>query len=76
MHRPRQAGGGFWRNALLHTQYYGRQVDNFFRANGNMIRDIAATVASLLAENPALAAGVAVLGQGAASYSALRGQLG
>ena len=76
MHRTRRASGGFWRNALMHTQYYGRQVDNFFRANGNMIRDIAATVAPLLAANPALAAGVAVLGQGAASYSALRGQLG
>ena len=77
MHRTRGGGGGFWRNALLHTQYYGRQVDNFFRANGNKIRDIAATVAPLLAaESPALAAGVAVVGQGAASYSALRDQLG
>ena len=76
MHRTRGRGGGFWRNALLHTQYYGRQVDNFFRANGNRIRDIAATVAPLLVENPALAAGVAVIGQGAASYSALRDQLG
>ena len=61
---------------MLHTQYYGRQIDNFFRANGNRIRDIAATVAPLLAENPALAEGVAVVGQGAASYSALRDQLG
>ena len=77
MHRTRGRGGGFWRNALLHTQYYGRQVDNFFRANGNMIRDIAATIAPLLAPaNPALAAGVAVVGQEAASYSALRDQLG
>ena len=61
---------------MLHTQYYGRQLDNFFRANGNRIRDVAATIAPLIAENPALAAGVAVVGQGAASYSALRGQLG
>ena len=76
MHRSRHAGGGFWRNALLHTKFYGRQIDNFFRANGNKIRDIAATIAPLLAENPALAAGVAVVGQGAASYSALRDQLG
>ena len=75
MHRTRGRGGGCWRNALLHTQYYGRQVDNFFRANGNRIRDIAATVAPLIAENPALVAGVAVVGQGAASYSALRDQL-
>ena len=76
MHRTRGRGGGCWRNALLHAQYYGRQVDNFFRANGNKIRDIAATVAPLLVESPALAAGVAVIGQGAASYSALRDQLG
>ena len=76
MHRSRRANGGFWRNAMLHTQYYGRQIDNFFRANGNRIRDVAATIAPLLAENPALAAGVAVVGQGAASYSALRDQLG
>ena len=76
MHRTRGNGGGFWRNALLHTKFYGRQIDNFFRANGNRIRDIAATIAPLLAENPALAAGVAVVGQGAASYSALRDQLG
>ena len=77
MFRTRNRGGGFWRNALLHTQYYGRHVDNFFRANGNRIRDIAATIAPLLApENLALVAGVAVVGQGAASYSALRDQLG
>ena len=76
MHRSRRGSGGFWRNAMLHTQYYGRQLDNFFRANGNRIRDVVATIAPLLAENPALVAGVAVVGQGAASYSALRGQLG
>ena len=61
---------------MLHTQYYGRQIDNFFRANGNRIRDVVATIAPLLAENPALASGVAVVGQGAASYLALRVQLG
>ena len=76
MHRSRRGSGGFWRNSMLHTQYYGRQLDNFFRANGNRIRDVAATIAPLLVENPALAAGVAVVGQGAASYSALRDQLG
>ena len=76
MYRTRNRGGGFWRNALLHTKYYGRQIDNFFKANGNRIRDIAATIAPLLApENPALATGVAAVGQGAASYSALRDQL-
>ena len=77
MHRTGGRGGGFWRNALLHTQYYGRQVDNFFRANGNKIRDIAATIAppARLGE-PSSGCGVAVIGQGAASYSALRDHLG
>ena len=77
MHITRRAGGGFWRNALMHTQYYGRQVDNLFRANGNKLRDIATTIAPLIApENPDFAARVAVVGQGSALYSALRDQLG
>ena len=76
MHRTHNRGG-FWRNALMHTQYYGRQVDNFFRKYGHKMRDVAATVAPLVApEMPALAAGIAVAGQGASSYSTLRDQLG
>ena len=77
MHRSRRSSGGFWCNAMLHTQYYGRHLDHFFSANGNRIRDVAATIVPLLApENPALAAGVAVLGQGAVAESTLRDQLG
>ena len=76
MHKTRSRGGGFFRNAYLHTQYYGRQLDNFLRANGHTIRDVAMMVAPLLApENPALASAVGVVGQGAASYSQLRGRL-
>ena len=60
----------------MRTQYFGRQMDNFFRANGNKIRDVAMMVAPLLApENPALASAVGVVGQGAASYAQLRGRL-
>ena len=61
----------------MHTMYYGRQLDNFFRANGTKIRDVAMMVAPLLApENPALASAVGVVGQGAASHSQLRDRLG
>ena len=60
----------------MHTKYYDRQLDNFFRANGTKIRDVATMVAPLLApENPALASAVGVVGQGAASYSQLRDRL-
>ena len=60
----------------MRTQYFGRQMDNFSRANGNKIRDVAMMVAPLLApENPALASAVGVVGQGAASYSQLRDRL-
>ena len=76
MHKTRSRGGGFFRNAYMRTQYLGRQIDNFFRANGNKIRDVAMMVAPLLApENPALASAVGVVGQGAASYSQLRDRL-
>ena len=61
----------------MHTKYYGRQLGNFFTANGTKIRDVAMMVAPLLApENPALASAVGVGGQGAASYSQLRDRLG
>lgn len=76
MRRPQSRGGGFFRNAYLHTAHFGRQLDNFFRAKGNKIRDVAMMVAPLLApENPALASAVGVVGQGAASYSQLRDRL-
>ena len=61
----------------MHTQYYGRQLDNLFRTNGTKIRGVAMMVAPLLApESPALASAVGVVGQGAASYSQLRDRLG
>ena len=77
MHKTRSRGGGFFRNAYLHTAHFGRQIDNFFRANGNKIRDLAMMVAPplLAPENPALASAVGVVGQGAASYSQLRDRL-
>ena len=45
MHKTRSRGGGFFRNAYMRTQYFGRQMDNFFRANGTKIRDVAMMVA-------------------------------
>ena len=60
----------------MHTKYYGRQLDNFFRANSTKIRDVAMMAAPVLApENPALASAVGVVCQGAASHSQLRDRL-
>ena len=54
----------------------GIGVDNFFKSNGHRLRNIAAVVAPcVVAESPALAAGVAAAGQAASSYSTLRDQL-
>ena len=66
MHRrPTRGIGGFFRHSMAQARIFGMGVDNFMRANGNRIRDVAATVAPLLAAgNPALAAGVATIGQG------------
>ena len=76
MHRQSRGFGGFFRTAWRHSRNAGHQLDNFFRHRGSQIRDVAAIVAPLLAaEAPALAAGVATVGQGAASYSALRDAL-
>ena len=61
---------------MSHVHRVGRHVDNFMRQNGARMRDIAQIVAPLLAaEAPALAAGVATVGQGFASYASLRDQL-
>ena len=73
MHKARYRGGGFFRNAYLHTAHFGRQVDNFFRTNGNKIRGVATMVTPLLApENPALASAMGVVSQGTANYSQTR----
>ena len=51
----------------------GMRADNFFRANGHRIRDMATVIAPYLAaEAPTLATGVATAGQVASAYSALR----
>ena len=77
MHRTRvRRGNGFFSDALYHTHIFGRNVDRFFRANGPRFQQIAAAVAPRIApEAPGLAAGIAVGGQAAASYSSLRDQL-
>ena len=76
MHKARSRGGGFFRNASLHTAHFGHPIDNFVRANGSKIREVATMAAPLLApENPALASAMGVVGQGAASDSQLRDRL-
>ena len=66
----------FLPQALENTQCGAHQVDGFFRRNGRQIREIAMAVAPAIAPTqPGIAAGVATLGQGAASYSALRDAL-
>ena len=52
-------------------------MDHFFRSYGPAIKQVAQIAApALAASNPALAAGVATVGQAADSYSQLRSQLG
>ena len=54
-----------------------RGIDNFFVNHGPALRRIAQVAAPALAEaNPALAAGVAAIGQAAGGYAHLRQQLG
>ena len=74
--RQRRGVERFFRNAWMHTQHAGRQVDNFVRKNSGTIRRFSQTLAPMLApENPALAAGVATIGAGAHAYSQLRDSL-
>ena len=76
MHRTHRGIGGFFRNAAMQAMRVGMGVDNFFKSNGHRLRNIAAVVAPYIAaESPALAAGVAAVGQAASSYSTLRDQL-
>ena len=76
MHRTRRSVGGFFRNAAMQAMRVGMGVDNFFKSNGHRLRNIAAVVAPYIAaKSPALAAGVAAVGQAASSYSTLRDQL-
>ena len=70
MHKTRSRGGGFSQRRPAHG---ARQLDNFFRANGTKIKDVAMMVAPLLApESPALASAVGVVGQGAAGHVAVQ----
>ena len=76
MHRTHRGIGGFFRNAAMQAGRVGMRADNFFRANGHRIRNMAAIIAPYLAaEAPALAVGVATAGQAASAYSTLRDQL-
>ena len=79
MNRFNQGRGhrSFLSHALGQGREWLRGVDHFFRSYGPSIKKVAQLAAPLLApENPALAAGVAVLGQGADNYAQLRSQLG
>ena len=52
-------------------------VDSFFRTYGPAMKQVAQIAAPALAgSNPALAAGVAAVGQAADGYAQLRSQLG
>ena len=76
MHRSRRGNTGFFRKLWTHTRQGAHQVDGFFRKHGRQIREIAMAVAPAIAPTqPGIAAGIATVGQGAASYSALRDAL-
>ena len=69
------------RSFLSQAMNQGREflggVDSFFRTYGPAMKQIAQIAAPALAgSNPALAAGVAAVGQAADGYAQLRSQLG
>jgi len=69
------------RSFLSQATNQGREflggVDSFFRTYGPAMKQIAQIAAPALAgSNPALAAGVAAVGQAADGYAQLRSQLG
>ena len=79
MHRyTARARGGFF-SAAHHAVHQGMQgLDGFVRRYGHLAKDAASVIAPALlkAGQPALAAGVATVGQGMDSYANLRNQLG
>ena len=80
MHRSHHANrsrGGFFSQAAHAGKEFVHHIDGVVRRYGPTIRQIAATVAPMLLKsgNPALAAGVATVGQAADSYASLRNQL-
>ena len=78
VHRhTRQPRGGFFSQAS-HAVHQGLQgIDGFVRRYGPMAKNAAMMIAPALAKacQPALAAGVAAVGQGMDSYSQVRSQL-
>ena len=79
MHR--YARGKRQRSFLSQAMNQGREflggVDSFFRHYGPAMKQVAQIAAPALAgTNPALAAGVAAVGQAADGYAQLRSQLG
>ena len=79
MHR--YARGKRQRSFLSHAMNQGRDFlggrDSFFRHYGPTMKQVAQIAGPALAgTNPALAAGVAAVGQAAAGYAQLRSQLG
>jgi len=69
------------RSFLSQAMNQGREflggVDSFFRTYGPAMKQVAQIAAPALAgSNPALAAGVAAVGQAADGYAQLRSQLG
>ena len=72
-----RARGGFYSQAS-HAVHQGLQhIDGFVRRYGAQAKNAAAVLAPMLAKagQPALAAGLAVAGQGMDSYASLRNQL-
>ena len=78
VHRhTRHPRGGFFSQAS-HAVHQGLQgLDGFVRRYGPMAKNAAMMIAPALAKagQPALAAGVATVGQGMDSYASLRNQL-
>ena len=77
MHRSRRGGHGFFSHAVHHTKAFLGGADHFFRHWGPAMRQAAMIAAPTIApSHPALAAGIASVGQAANSYAELRQQLG
>ena len=76
-YRGPQRRRGFMSEAVHLGRRALYSADHFLRSYGPAMKQLAQVAAPAIAKaNPALAAGVAVIGQGADSYSQLRTQLG
>ena len=80
VHRHSQVSirsGGVWQRMLNGGREMMGGVDHFFRSHGAHIKQAAMMAAPMLARsNPALAAGVAAVGEASGGYADLRNQLG